>query len=152
MQFGKNFQFNSDGTLRGVMPEPMAATSRTSGRLGRMNALVADGGMFPEFNIPELNRDYLPEDEFSTRGSLQRPVEPIFRDKRTYEECQAGSASQDPYVLNIVDPCQHLPRSTKDMFPEFRVPEQSGGGMDPVISAGAALLGQVIGQIIGGRK
>ena len=149
MQFGKNFQFNSDGTLRGVMPEPMAATSRTNGRLGRMNALVADGGMFPEFNIPELNRDYLPEDKFSTRGSLQRPVEPIFRDERTYEECQAG---QDPNILNIADPCQGLLHSTIDMLSEFRVPEQSGGGMDPVISAGAALLGQVIGQIIGGRK
>lgn len=149
MQFGKNFQFNSDGTLRGVMPEPMAATSRTNGRLGRMNALVADGGMFPEFNIPELNRDYLPEDKFSTRGSLQRPVEPIFRDERTYEECQAG---QDPNILNIADPCQGLLHSTIDMLSEFRVPEQSGGGMDPVISAGAALLGQFLGQIIGGRK
>jgi len=149
VQFGKNFQFNSDGTLRGVMPEPMAATSRTNGRLGRMNALVADGGMFPEFNIPELNRDYLPEDKFSTRGSLQRPVEPIFRDERTYEECQAG---QDPNILNIADPCQGLLHSTIDMLSEFRVPEQSGGGMDPVISAGAALLGQFLGQIIGGRK
>ena len=149
MQFGKNFQFNSDGTLRGVMPEPMAATSRTNGRLGRMNALVADDGMFPEFNIPELNRDYLPEDKFSTRGSLQRPVEPIFRDERTYEECQAG---QDPNILNIADPCQGLLHSTIDMLSEFRVPEQSGGGMDPVISAGAALLGQFLGQIIGGRK
>jgi len=149
VQFGKDFQFNSDGTLRGVMPEPMAATSRTSGRLGRMNALDADGGMFPEFNIPELNRDYLPEDEFSTRGSLQRPVEPIFKDEMTYEECQAG---RDPYILNFADPCRNLPRSTKDMFPEFRVPEQPGGGMDPVISAGAALLGQFLGQIIGGRK
>jgi len=149
VQFGKNFQFNSDGTLRGVMPEPMAATSRTNGRLGRMNALVADDGMFPEFNIPELNRDYLPEDEFSTRGSLQRPVEPIFRDERTYEECQAG---QDPNILNIADPCQGLLHSTIDMLSEFRVPEQSGGGMDPVISAGAALLGQFLGQIIGGRK
>jgi len=131
------------------MPEPMAATSRTNGRLGRMNALVADGGMFPEFNIPELNRDYLPEDKFSTRGSLQRPVEPIFRDERTYEECQAG---QDPNILNIADPCQGLLHSTIDMLSEFRVPEQSGGGMDPVISAGAALLGQFLGQIIGGRK
>ena len=149
MQFGKDFQFNSDGTLRGVMPDPMAATSRTNGRLGRMNALVADDGMFPEFNIPELNRDYLPEDEFSTRGSLQRPVEPIFRDERTYEECQAG---QDPNILNIADPCQGLLHSTIDMLSEFRVPEQSGGGMDPVISAGAALLGQFLGQIIGGRK
>ena len=149
MQFGKDFQFNSDGTLRGVMPDPMAATSRTSGRLGRMNALVADDGMFPEFNIPELNRDYLPEDKFSTRGSLQRPVEPISKDEMTYEECQAG---QDPNVKYFADPCRGLPRSTKDMFPEFRVPEQSGGGMDPVISAGAALLGQFLGQIIGGRK
>ena len=149
MQFGKDFQFNSDGTLRGVMPDPMAATSRTSGRLGRMNALVADDGMFPEFNIPELNRDYLPEDIFSTRRSLQRPVEPFFRGARTYEECQAGL---DPNVMHIADPCRNLPRSTKDMFPEFRVPEQSGGGMDPVISTGAALLGEFLGQIIGGRK
>ena len=149
MQFGKDFQFNSDGTLRGIMPEPVAATSRTSGRLGRMNALVADGGMFPEFNIPELNRDYLPEDIFSKRRRLQGPVEPSFRDERTYGECQAGL---DPNVEYIMDPCRGLPHSTKDMFPEFRVPEQSGGGMDPVISAGAAFLGEFLGRIIGGRK
>ena len=129
------------------MPEPMAATSRTSGRLGRMNALVADGGMFGEFNIPELNRDYLPEDIFSTRRSLQRPVEPPVRDEMTYEECQAG---RDPNILNFADPCRNLPRSGKG--PDFRVPERSGGGMDPVISAGAALLGEFLGRIIGGRK
>ena len=149
MQLGKDFQFNSDGTLRGVMPEPMAATSRTSGRLGRMNALVADGGMFGEFNIPELNRDYLPEDIFSTRRSLQRPVEPFFRDARTYEECQAG---RDPNIENIADPCRGLPHSTKDIFPEYQLLEQSGGGIDPVIPAGAALLGEFLGRIIGGRK
>jgi len=114
-----------------------------------MNALVADGGMFGEFNIPELNRDYLPEDIFSTRRSLQRPVEPPVRDEMTYEECQAG---RDPNILNFADPCRGLPHSTKDIFPEYQLLEQSGGGIDPVIPAGAALLGEFLGRIIGGRK
>jgi|TARA_R100000084_G_scaffold38026_1_gene15233 hypothetical protein len=154
--------------------DPMGLVERSSGVIDPFifvprtprGPILKDGGMVPMPTLPKITGPSMPEFPDILGGSIPMPELP--RGGASKESCAECRSRQNPYEMNIVDPCMNqcsgggggvfrlpdmpFPRG-EDRFPSqdfelLNFPKGGGSSIPDYIVPAAQLLGTFLGKIL----